>query len=58
MRLDDKVAVVTGGNSGIGAAVAQELSNLGAKVVIFGRNKETLDKSWARSAMRTLCKAI
>ena len=47
MRLDDKVAVVTGGNSGIGAAVAQELSRLGAKVVIFGRNQETLDKTLA-----------
>ena len=47
MRLDNKVAVVTGGNSGIGAAVAQELSQLGAKVVIFGRNRETLNATLA-----------
>ena len=47
MRLDNKVAVVTGGNSGIGAAVAQELSRLGAKVVIFGRNQETLNATLA-----------
>ena len=47
MRLDNKVAVVTGGNSGIGAAVAQELNRLGAKVVIFGRNEETLEATLA-----------
>lgn len=47
MTLDNKVAVVTGGNSGIGAAVAQELSRLGAKVVIFGRNQETLGATLA-----------
>ena len=47
MKLDNRVAVVTGGNSGIGAAVAQELNRLGAKVVIFGRNKETLDATRA-----------
>ena len=47
MTLDNKVAVVTGGNSGIGAAVAQELSRLGAKVVIFGRNQETLKATLA-----------
>lgn len=47
MRLDSRVAVVTGGNSGIGAAVTQELSRLGAQVVIFGRHQETLEATLA-----------
>lgn len=45
MNFENKVAVITGGNSGIGAAVAQELSQRGARVVIFGRNQETLDET-------------
>lgn len=44
MKLRDKVAVVTGGNSGIGLAAAQALAAEGASVVIFGRNQETLDQ--------------
>lgn len=38
----NKVAVVTGGNSGIGFSVAQELKSQGAQVVITGRRKEAL----------------
>ena len=34
MSLQDKVAIVTGGNSGIGKAVALELARQGAKIVI------------------------
>ena len=45
--LENKVAVVTGGNSGIGYAAAQELAQHGAKVVITGRNKEALEKAVA-----------
>jgi NAD(P)-dependent dehydrogenase (short-subunit alcohol dehydrogenase family) len=43
--LTNKVAVVTGGNSGIGYAAAKELVEQGAKVVITGRNKEAVDKT-------------
>ncbi len=37
-----KVAVVTGGNSGMGLATAQEFARRGAKVVISGRDEKTL----------------
>lgn len=39
-KLNNKVAVVTGGNSGIGYASANELKNQGATVIITGRNAE------------------
>ena len=42
-KLNGKVAVVTGGNSGIGLASAVRFANEGARVAIFGRNQETLD---------------
>jgi NAD(P)-dependent dehydrogenase (short-subunit alcohol dehydrogenase family) len=41
-RFKDKVAVVTGGNSGIGLATAKAYVREGAKVAITGRNDETL----------------
>ena len=44
-RLQGKVAVVTGGNSGIGLASAQRLKEEGAKVAITGRSQKTLDEA-------------
>src|SRR6202158_1510545 len=44
-RLEGKVAVVTGGNSGIGLAAAQRLQEEGARVVISGRNAKTLEEA-------------
>jgi len=39
-KLNGKVAVVTGGNSGIGYATAKELKSQGASVVITGRDSD------------------
>jgi NAD(P)-dependent dehydrogenase (short-subunit alcohol dehydrogenase family) len=44
-RLEGKVAVVTGGNSGIGLATAKRLQAEGARVAISGRSKKTLDEA-------------
>src|ERR1700761_6968420 len=41
-RLKNKVAVITGGNSGIGLGIALEFKNEGAVGAIVGRNPETL----------------
>lgn len=42
-KLEGKVAVVTGGTTGIGLGIAQELAAEGAKVFITGRRQEELD---------------
>jgi NAD(P)-dependent dehydrogenase (short-subunit alcohol dehydrogenase family) len=42
-RFEGKVALVTGGNSGIGLATAKRFHEEGARVVITGRNQKTLD---------------
>jgi NAD(P)-dependent dehydrogenase (short-subunit alcohol dehydrogenase family) len=44
-RLDGKIAVITGGNSGIGLATAQRLVQEGAYVFITGRRQNELDKA-------------
>lgn len=45
--LAGRVALVTGGGSGIGLAIARELGELGAKVAICGRNAEKLETAKA-----------
>lgn len=45
--LNGKIALVTGGNSGIGFAAAKELKSQGAEVIITGRRKEAVEKAAA-----------
>ena len=43
VRLDGRVALVTGGSRGIGLAIAQEMAASGASVMISSRKAETLE---------------
>ena len=45
VRLDNKVAVITGGSTGIGAATAIEYAKAGAKVVFGDINEEDAEKT-------------
>lgn len=47
MRLDNKIALITGGSSGIGLATAKRFVAEGAAVVITGRRQEALDEAVA-----------
>ncbi|RWW91702.1 SDR family oxidoreductase [Flavobacterium cerinum] len=44
-KFKNKVALITGGTSGMGFATAQEFIKEGATVIITGRSKETVDKA-------------
>lgn len=45
MRLKDKVAIVTGASSDIGASIVKRFVEEGARVILLGRNLESLEKT-------------
>jgi len=47
-RLEGKVAVISGGSSGIGLAIARRFVEEGAHVFIFGRRRDALDEAVRR----------
>ena len=50
--LKDKIALITGGNGGIGYAIAEAFLNNGCKVVITGTNEEKLIKCYNQLNMK------
>ena len=58
-NLIDKVAIITGGNGGIGLAMAKAIGEAGATVVIAGRNKDKNKKSIKElNSLNIKCKSL
>lgn len=53
-NLKNKVAVITGGNSGIGYATAKQLKEQGATVIITGRRKEAIEKAASELGVKAI----
>ncbi|MCA9591888.1 MAG: SDR family oxidoreductase [Myxococcales bacterium] len=56
--LEGKVALITGGGSGIGAGIAKTLARQGARVVLVGRTQEKLEATAAEIDGPSLCVAL
>ena len=58
-NLTDKVALITGGNGGIGFAMAKAIGEAGAAVVIAGRNEDKNKKSIEElNSLNVKCKSL
>jgi NAD(P)-dependent dehydrogenase (short-subunit alcohol dehydrogenase family) len=57
-RFDGKVALVTGGASGIGLAIARRLVAEGARVAIGDANRVSLDKAAGEFGAAALCREV
>lgn len=55
MKLESKVALITGGSRGIGRAVAEAFLEEGAKVVLVARHEEELKKTTQDLSSKGLC---
>ena len=59
LGLKNKLALVTGSTQGIGRAIAQALVDEGARVIVNGRNRHTVDatvKALAATGVKTTSK--
>jgi NADP-dependent 3-hydroxy acid dehydrogenase YdfG len=58
-RLEGKIALISGGTTGMGAAIAKRFQTEGATVIATGANPETLEKAkkepWASKSTSFLC---
>lgn len=54
MDLTDKIILVTGGSSGIGAEIAARFARMGNRVIICGRNPDTLAAAASRMKVQAI----